>query len=208
MIRSVSSSILSASIGVATLGRARICDPRMRGRPAPSRARSATRSRGSPSASVPSRSNSASRPSSSTSSCARRHSPAIAAAFLRAAFAAVLGRELVKMVLATGWRTRHTRSRGSGQPLATARAFGLKAASAATGEPRYMHRNPSRPLSPHLTHLAMGAAHAGLDPAPGHRRRARDRRRAALLVWWLVAAASGAEAYDDLRRLGDAGTGR
>lgn len=56
-----------------------------------------------------------------------------------------------------------------------------------------MHRNPSRPMSPHLTiwrwgpHMLVSILHrvtgSGLALA------------AALLVWWLVAAASGAEAY-------------
>ena len=57
-----------------------------------------------------------------------------------------------------------------------------------------MHRNPSRPLSPHLSiykwgphmlvsilHRVTGAALATVG--------------AAAFVWWLVAAASGAEAY-------------
>lgn len=56
-----------------------------------------------------------------------------------------------------------------------------------------MHRNPSRPLSPHLTiwrwgpHMLVSILHritgSGLTLA------------AALLVWWLVAAASGPDAY-------------
>lgn len=56
-----------------------------------------------------------------------------------------------------------------------------------------MHRNPSRPMSPHLTiwrwgpHMLVSILHritgSGLALA------------AALLTWWLVAAASGAEAY-------------
>ncbi|MDQ8756393.1 succinate dehydrogenase, cytochrome b556 subunit [Sphingosinicella sp. LHD-64] len=56
-----------------------------------------------------------------------------------------------------------------------------------------MHRNPSRPLSPHLSiwrwgpHMLVSILHrvtgSGLALA------------AALLVWWLVAAATGAEAY-------------
>ena len=56
-----------------------------------------------------------------------------------------------------------------------------------------MHRNPSRPLSPHLTiwrwgpHMLVSILHrvtgSGLALA------------AALLVWWLVAAATSAEAY-------------
>jgi succinate dehydrogenase / fumarate reductase cytochrome b subunit len=58
-----------------------------------------------------------------------------------------------------------------------------------------MHRNPSRPLSPHLgiykwgPHMLVSILHritgAGLSLAGG-----------ALLVWWLVAAADSAEAYD------------
>lgn len=57
-----------------------------------------------------------------------------------------------------------------------------------------MHRNPSRPLSPHLTiwrwgpHMAVSILHrisgVGLSTLG-----------AAALVWWLVAAASGEEAY-------------
>lgn len=56
-----------------------------------------------------------------------------------------------------------------------------------------MHRNPSRPLSPHLTiwrwgpHMLVSILHrvtgSGLALA------------AALLVWWLVATATSAEAY-------------
>jgi succinate dehydrogenase / fumarate reductase cytochrome b subunit len=56
-----------------------------------------------------------------------------------------------------------------------------------------MHRNPSRPLSPHLSiwrwgpHMLVSILHrvtgSGLALA------------AALLVWWLVAAATSAEAY-------------
>jgi succinate dehydrogenase / fumarate reductase cytochrome b subunit len=57
-----------------------------------------------------------------------------------------------------------------------------------------MHRNPSRPLSPHLTiwkwgpHMAVsiiGRVTGGALATVG----------AIALVWWLVAAASGAEAY-------------
>ena len=58
-----------------------------------------------------------------------------------------------------------------------------------------MHRNPSRPLSPHLTvwkwgpHMLVSILHrvtgGGLAVVGG-----------ALLVWWLVAAALGSEAYD------------
>ena len=57
-----------------------------------------------------------------------------------------------------------------------------------------MHRNPNRPLSPHLTvwkwgpHMLVSILHrvtgAGLGTLG-----------AIALVWWLVAAASGAEAY-------------
>jgi succinate dehydrogenase / fumarate reductase, cytochrome b subunit len=57
-----------------------------------------------------------------------------------------------------------------------------------------MHRNPSRPLSPHLTvwkwgpHMLVSILHrvtgAGLAVLGG-----------VLFVWWLVAAASGPEAY-------------
>ena len=57
-----------------------------------------------------------------------------------------------------------------------------------------MHRNPNRPLSPHLTvwkwgpHMLVSILHrvtgAGLATVG-----------AAALVWWLVAVASGAEAY-------------
>ena len=59
-----------------------------------------------------------------------------------------------------------------------------------------MHRNPNRPLSPHLTiwkwgpHMLVSILHritgAGLATVG-----------AAALVWWLTAAASGREAYDD-----------
>jgi len=59
-----------------------------------------------------------------------------------------------------------------------------------------MHRNPSRPLSPHLTiwkwgpHMAVSILHritgAGLALVG-----------AAALVWWLTAAATGPEAYAD-----------
>jgi len=58
-----------------------------------------------------------------------------------------------------------------------------------------MHRNPNRPLSPHLTvwkwgpHMLVSILHrvtgAGLATVG-----------AAALVWWLVAVASGAEAYE------------
>lgn len=58
-----------------------------------------------------------------------------------------------------------------------------------------MHRNPSRPLSPHLTiwrwgpHMFVSIANrvtgAGLATVG-----------AAALVWWLAAAASGADAYE------------
>lgn len=58
-----------------------------------------------------------------------------------------------------------------------------------------MHRNPSRPLSPHLTiwrwgpHMLVSILHrvtgSGLATVG-----------ALVLAWWLVAAASGAEAYD------------
>lgn len=57
-----------------------------------------------------------------------------------------------------------------------------------------MHRNPTRPLSPHLTHYSWGphmlvsilhrVTGAGGAIAGG-----------ILLVWWLAAAASGADAY-------------
>jgi len=57
-----------------------------------------------------------------------------------------------------------------------------------------MHRNPSRPLSPHLSiykwgpHMLVSILHritgAGASIAGG-----------VLLVWWLVAAATGADAY-------------
>lgn len=58
-----------------------------------------------------------------------------------------------------------------------------------------MHRNPSRPMSPHLTiwkwgpHMLVSILHrvtgSGLAVVGG-----------AALVWWLVAAASGPEAYE------------
>ena len=57
-----------------------------------------------------------------------------------------------------------------------------------------MHRNPSRPLAPHLTvwkwgpHMLVSILHrvtgAGLSTVG-----------AAMFVWWLVAAASGEQAY-------------
>lgn len=59
-----------------------------------------------------------------------------------------------------------------------------------------MHRNPSRPLSPHLTiwkwgpHMLVSILHrvtgAGLAVVGG-----------AALVWWLLALADGPQAYDD-----------
>ena len=59
-----------------------------------------------------------------------------------------------------------------------------------------MHRNPSRPLSPHLTiwkwgpHMLVSILHrmtgTGLALVGG-----------AVLVWWLLAAAAGPEAYAD-----------
>ena len=59
-----------------------------------------------------------------------------------------------------------------------------------------MHRNPDRPLSPHLTiwkwgpHMAASILHrvsgAGLATVG-----------AAALVWWLAATASGPDAYED-----------
>ena len=58
-----------------------------------------------------------------------------------------------------------------------------------------MHRNPNRPLSPHLTvwkwgpHMLVSILHritGGALATVG----------AAALVWWLMAAASGAEAYE------------
>lgn len=59
-----------------------------------------------------------------------------------------------------------------------------------------MHRNPSRPMAPHLTiwrwgpHMLVSILHrvtgAGLAVVGG-----------AIFVWWLVALASGAEAYGD-----------
>src|SRR5687768_1785584 len=58
-----------------------------------------------------------------------------------------------------------------------------------------MHRNPSRPLSPHLTiwkwgpHMLVSILHrvTGVGLAIVG---------AAVFVWWLAAAASSAEAYD------------
>ena len=59
-----------------------------------------------------------------------------------------------------------------------------------------MHRNPSRPLSPHLTiwkwgpHMLVSILHrvtgSGLSTVG-----------AIVLVWWLIAAATGEEAYQD-----------
>ena len=61
-----------------------------------------------------------------------------------------------------------------------------------------MHRNPSRPLSPHLTiwkwgpHMLVSILHrvtgSGLTVVGS-----------IALVWWLVAAASGAEAYESFQ---------
>lgn len=59
-----------------------------------------------------------------------------------------------------------------------------------------MHRNPSRPLSPHLTiwrwgpHMLVSILHrvTGVGLATVG---------AAAFVWWLVAAATGADAYAD-----------
>jgi succinate dehydrogenase / fumarate reductase cytochrome b subunit len=59
-----------------------------------------------------------------------------------------------------------------------------------------MHRNPSRPLSPHLTiwrwgpHMLVSILHrmTGVGLAVG----------AAVLVWWLVAIAAGPDSYDYL----------
>jgi len=58
-----------------------------------------------------------------------------------------------------------------------------------------MHRNPSRPMSPHLTiwkwgpHMAVSILHriTGVGLAT---------LGAAALVWWLAAAASGSDAYE------------
>lgn len=70
-----------------------------------------------------------------------------------------------------------------------------------------MHRNPSRPLSPHLTiwkwgpHMLVSILHritgAGLATVG-----------AAAFVWWLVAAASGAEAYENFLGWATHWTGR
>lgn len=59
-----------------------------------------------------------------------------------------------------------------------------------------MHRNPDRPMSPHLTiwkwgpHMLVSILHrvtgAGLAVAGG-----------AILVWWLLALSDGEEAYED-----------
>jgi len=57
-----------------------------------------------------------------------------------------------------------------------------------------MHRNPSRPLSPHLTiwhwgpHMLVSILHRATGIAL-------STAGAAALVWWLCAAASGAQAY-------------
>ena len=65
-----------------------------------------------------------------------------------------------------------------------------------------MHRNPSRPMSPHLTvwkwgpHMLVSILHrvtgAGVSLLGG-----------IALVWWLVAAASGAEAYERFLDIAD-----
>lgn len=58
-----------------------------------------------------------------------------------------------------------------------------------------MHRNPARPLSPHLTiwrwgpHMAVSIINRVTGVGLGT-------IGAVALVWWLTAAASGAEAYD------------
>jgi succinate dehydrogenase / fumarate reductase, cytochrome b subunit len=57
-----------------------------------------------------------------------------------------------------------------------------------------MHRNPSRPLSPHLTiwhwgpHMIVSIVHRATGVAL-------STAGAAALVWWLCAAASGPQAY-------------
>ena len=73
-------------------------------------------------------------------------------------------------------------------------AFGLKAPSEEGSVARDMHRNPARPLSPHLSiwrwgpHMLVSILHrmtgAGLALFG-----------LGVLVWWLVAAANGAESY-------------
>jgi succinate dehydrogenase / fumarate reductase, cytochrome b subunit len=73
-------------------------------------------------------------------------------------------------------------------------AQGLKAGPRSEGERRFMDRNPSRPLSPHLTiwkwgpHMLVSILHrvtgTGLATLG-----------AAAFVWWLVAAATSAQAY-------------
>jgi succinate dehydrogenase / fumarate reductase cytochrome b subunit len=65
-----------------------------------------------------------------------------------------------------------------------------------------MHRNPSRPLSPHLTvwkwgpHMLVSILHrvtgSGLATVG-----------ALALVWWLAAAATGAEAYETFTDIAD-----
>ena len=70
-----------------------------------------------------------------------------------------------------------------------------------------MHRNPSRPLAPHLTiwrwgpHMLVSILHrvtgAGLATLGG-----------GLFVWWLVAAGERARGLCGLRRPGRPGTGR
>ena len=57
-----------------------------------------------------------------------------------------------------------------------------------------MHRNPSRPMSPHLTiwkwgpHMLVSILHRGTGIAL-------STAGAVALIWWLVAAASGPKAY-------------
>ena len=65
-----------------------------------------------------------------------------------------------------------------------------------------MHRNPSRPMSPHLTiwkwgpHMAVSILHriTGVGLAT---------LGAAALVWWLTAAASGSDAYETFLDVAD-----
>jgi succinate dehydrogenase / fumarate reductase cytochrome b subunit len=69
-----------------------------------------------------------------------------------------------------------------------------KSGTGSEGEPRFMHRNPSRPMSPHLTiwrwgpHMLVSILHrvTGVGLAT---------LGTGLMVWWLLAIAGGAEAY-------------
>ena len=62
----------------------------------------------------------------------------------------------------------------------------------------------TRPLSPHLTHLALGTAHARLDPPPRDRRRPCRSPASRVLTWWLLAIAERRRCLCELRQGGRA----